>query len=128
MRLLLDTHTLLWFLDGDASLSSRARGAIEDEGHEKFVSHASGWEVAIKVSLGKLKLQIPYEDLFPGAVLANGFAILTPRFEHYRAVIGLPWHHRDPFDRLLIAEAQSEGLIVVSKDPHFSAYGVSMLW
>jgi PIN domain nuclease of toxin-antitoxin system len=92
------------------------------------VSHASAWEVAIKTSLGKLKLQIPYEDVFPAAVLANGFAVLTPRFDHYRALIGLPWHHRDPFDRLLVAQAQTESLTLVSKDPHFWTYGISILW
>jgi PIN domain nuclease of toxin-antitoxin system len=84
--------------------------------------------VAIKARLGKLKLQIPYEDLFPDAVLATGFSALTPRFEHYRALIELPWIHRDPFDRLLIAQAQTEGLTVISKDVHFAAYGISALW
>jgi PIN domain nuclease of toxin-antitoxin system len=128
MRLLLDTHALLWFLNGDTTLSGPARAAIEDNAHEKFVSHASGWEVAIKASLGRINLQIPYEALFPGAVAENGFSVLAPRFEHYRTLIDLPWHHRDPFDRLLIAQALAEGLTLISKDLHFSSYGVRTLW
>jgi PIN domain nuclease of toxin-antitoxin system len=128
MRLLLDTHALLWFLNGDTALSGTARAAIENGSHEKLVSHASGWEVAIKANLGKITLQIDYDALFPDAVVANGFTILTPRFEHYRALMVLPWYHRDPFDRLLIAQAQTESLTLISKDPHFSSYGISTLW
>ena len=128
MRLLLDTHALLWFLAGDNALSTPARSAIESPANEKFVSHASAWEVAIKLSLGKLKLDVPYEEVFPTAVLANGFSVVTPRFDHYRALVGLPWHHRDPFDRLLVAVARLDSLTIVSKDPHLSAYGVKLLW
>jgi PIN domain nuclease of toxin-antitoxin system len=128
MRLLLDSHALLWFCGGNKSLSAAARAAIEAEGNEKYVSHATAWEVAIKASLGKLKLEMPYAELFPGALIANGFRELLPDFRHYRELLGLPWHHRDPFDRLLIAQARIEGMAVVSCDPHFAAYGIPLVW
>lgn len=128
MRLLLDTHALLWFLEGHRLLSSGARAAIEDEANSKWISHASVWEVAIKLRLGKLTLKIPFEELFPGAILSNGFQILQPDFPHYLSLLQLPEHHRDPFDRLLIAQAVSENLVLVTNDPHFADYGVSLLW
>lgn len=128
MRLLLDSHALLWFCEGNSSLSGPARAAIEDLANVKHVSHATAWEVAIKVSLGKLKLAVPYDDLFPGAVLANGFHVLPTDYRHYRELLTLPFHHRDPFDRLLIAQARVEGMRLVSCDPHFPAYGAPLLW
>ena len=128
MRLLLDSHTLLWFCEGNAGLSSSARAAIEAPGNKKYVSHATAWEIAIKASLGKLTLSIPYEDLFPGALLANGFLPLPQDFRHYRELLTLPFHHRDPFDRLIIAQARVERLTLVSKDPHFTPYDVPLLW
>src|SRR4051812_24949320 len=128
MRLLLDSHALLWFCEGNASLSVPARAAIEDQANEKFVSHATAWEVAIKFSLGKLKLGVAFEELFPGALITNGFQALAPDFRHYRELLNLPFHHRDPFDRLLIAQARAEGLSLVSCDPNFQAYGVPLLW
>jgi PIN domain nuclease of toxin-antitoxin system len=128
MRLLLDSHTFLWFVGGDASLASAARAAIEDPQNEKFVSHATAWEVAIKISLGKLRLQVDYHDLFPATLLANGFRELPLSFQHFEALLNLPLHHRDPFDRLLVAQAQSEGMTLVSRDPHLAAYGVPLLW
>ncbi len=128
MRLLLDTHAFLWFCDGSAALSQTARAAIEDSGNEKWVSHASAWEVAIKASLGKLRLLVPYQDLFPGAVQANGFETLPPDFKHYQELLNLPRHHADPFDRLLVAQAQVEGLTLVSCHPGLRPYGVALLW
>lgn len=128
MRLLLDAHALLWFWDGSPSLTSSARAAIENPANEKHVSHGTAWEVAIKVSLGKLKLAVPYDDLFPGAVLANGFWLLSTDVRHFQMLLSLPFHHRDPSDRLLIAQAVAEGMTLVSSDPHFPAYGVPLLW
>jgi PIN domain nuclease of toxin-antitoxin system len=128
MRLLLDAHTLLWFWEGNPSLSRSARAAVEDPANQKHVSYVTAWEVAVKVSLGKLKLSVPYQDLFPGAVLANGFQVLPMDFSHFGKLLSLPFHHRDPFDRLLIAQALVEGMTVVSCDPHFAAYGVPLLW
>jgi PIN domain nuclease of toxin-antitoxin system len=128
MRLLLDSHAFLWFCDGNTALSGTARAAIEDSNNEKWVSHATAWEVAIKTSLGKLHLSVPYEELFPGALKTNGFGALPQDFRHYRELLNLPRHHGDPFDRLIIAQAIVEGLTVVSCDPHFSSYGVPLLW
>ena len=101
---------------------------MEDAANERYISHATPWEVAIKLALGKLQLQVSYDALFPGVLQANGFELLTPAVEHYRALISLPRHHGDPFDRLIIAQAQVEGLTVVSSDPNFPNYGVPVLW
>jgi PIN domain nuclease of toxin-antitoxin system len=128
MRLLLDSHALLWFFEGNAALSAPARAAIEDLGNEKNVSHATAWEVAIKASLGKLKLMVQYDELFPSALQANGLLSLPPDFRHFRELLTLPFHHRDPFDRLLIAQARVEGLTLVTCDPHFRNYCVPLLW
>lgn len=105
MRLLLDSHAFLWFCEGNSALSQAALEAIEDVRNEKWVSHATAWELAIKVSLKKLRLTMPFEELFPGTVLESGFYLLAPDCRHYQELLLLPWHHRDPFDRLLIAKA-----------------------
>ena len=128
MRLLLDTHALLWFCEGNSALSAAARGAMEDSTNERYVSHATPWEVSIKVSLGKLDLQVGFDDLFPGVLNANGFKFLPSAPDHYRALIPLARHHGDPFDRLMIAQAQVEGLTIITGDAQFSAYGVPLLW
>ena len=128
MRLLLDTHALLWFCEGNAALSPAARAALEDDANERYVSHASAWEVAIKVGLGKLKLQVPYDVLFPGVVSANRFHLLPADCRHYSELLKLPLRHRDPFDRLLIAQANVHGLTLVSCDQTFPLYGVPLLW
>ena len=128
MNLLLDTHAFLWFVEGNLSLSAAARQAIEEESHRKFVSPVSTWEVAIKVSLNKLTVAVPFEDLFPGEVVANGFEVLEPTWDDYRELLGLPWHHRDPFDRLLIVQAMVNDFTIVTGDGMFTSYGVSTLW
>ena len=128
MRLLLDTHALIWFCEGSPSLSPTARAAMEDETNERFISHATPWEMAIKFSLGKLLMQVDYGVIFPGVLQANGFAMLPSALTHYQALISLPRHHGDPFDRLIIAQAQVEGLTIVTCDSAFSAYGVPLLW
>jgi len=110
MRLLLDTHALLWFCEGNAALSAAAWSAMEAPGNDCYVSHATTWEVAIKLSLGKLQLQVPYDSLFPGVLSANGFELLPTDLRHYRELLKLPFHHRDPFDRLLIVQAKCEGM------------------
>ena len=128
MRLLLDTHALLWFCEGNPALSATARAAMEDSTNERYVSHATPWEVAIKVSLAKLDLQVGFEALFPGVLNANGFKFLPSSPDHYRALITLARHHGDPFDRLMIAQAQVESLTIITCDSQFSAYGVPLLW
>ena len=128
MTLLLDTHTLLWFLTNDPKLSPRARGAIEDVANETHVSAASLWEVAIKSALGKLTLPASYADIFPRQLETNGFALLPITPTHCATLLTLPFHHRDPFDRLLLAQAKTEGMTLVSDDGQFGPYGVALLW
>lgn len=128
MNLLLDTHALLWFCDGSPSLSLKARESIEEPGNIKFVSHASAWEIAIKHQLGRLTLKVPYDDLFPRAIDTNGFLLLPSDVRHYSELLKLPFHHRDPFDRLLVAQALADGLTLVTCDPTLAIYGVPVLW
>jgi PIN domain nuclease of toxin-antitoxin system len=123
-RILVDTHVLLWWLLDDPALSATARRSIADPAHEVLVSAVSVWEVAIKQSRGRLEVR----DDLTGAVERAGFEWLpiTPR--HAWEVRSLPLHHRDPFDRLLIAQARAEGASVVTADVHFSAYDVPVTW
>lgn len=128
MRLLLDTHALLWFLAGDEKLSGVARALVEDDGNEVLVSAGSLWEIAIKLSLGKLGMSIPFEEAFPAQLDANEIRILPILPSHLQGVVSLPFHHRDPFDRLLAAQALAEGAPLVSRDEVFDAYDVRRLW
>ena len=125
MRLLLDTHVLLWALAGSPRLNAAARDAILDDANEVFVSAASLWEAAIKRSLGKLRFD-------PAKVLAeldhNGFRELPVMIRHAVAAGDLPLHHKDPFDRMLVAQATAEGLTVVTGDAALKPYGVAALW
>jgi PIN domain nuclease of toxin-antitoxin system len=128
VKLLLDTHAALWFLAGDPRLSSRARAVIEIAANERLFSIASAWEIAIKVSLGKLSLSAPFEDLVPGQLQSNGMTVLPIRPEHLSQLVGLPLHHRDPFDRLLVVQALVESAVLVSADPLLDPYGISRIW
>lgn len=127
MRLLLDTHVCLWALSAPERLTALATEAVSNPDNEVLVSAVSAWEVAIKQSLGKLELPGPAEKWLPGAVARSGFEWLPVTPEDALHVRTLPWYHRDPFDRLLIAQAQS-GLSVVTHDVRFRAYGVALLW
>src|SRR5690606_24184011 len=104
VRLLLDTHAWLWFYLGDVQLSSKAQAAIGDPGNDKLISPASYWELAIKVSLAKYTLTESYDDLIQHSIFDNGFVILPVTRKHTSALATLPYHHRDPFDRLLVAQ------------------------
>jgi len=128
MDLLLDTHSFLWFITGQPELSGTARSLIEDTTNNKWVSIASAWEIAIKVNTGKIDLTLPFDDLFPGQLFQNNFGLLTIRWQHLRQVSNLPLHHRDPFDRLMVAQSLAEDMAVVSADKAFDAYGVKRLW
>jgi PIN domain nuclease of toxin-antitoxin system len=128
LRLLLDTHAFLWFVLNDSQLSAAARTAISDPNNEVFVSPATFWEVAIKVSLGKYTLAVPLEAFFQQGIQANGFKTLPIEFRHAAQVAALPFHHKDPFDRMLIAQALVEGLTLVSIEAAFASYGVKCLW
>ena len=99
-----------------------------DRMNERFISHATPWEMTIKVSLGKLQMAVDYELIFPGVLSANGFELLPSALVHYHELISLPRHHGDPFDRLIISQAKVEGLTIITCDPHFPAYGVPLLW
>jgi PIN domain nuclease of toxin-antitoxin system len=123
LNLLLDTHVFLWWRANEPRLLEAARGAIA-EADEIFVSLASAWEAAIKVSLGKLRLAAP----FGAGVEHSGFQALPIRFDHVDRLAGLPRHHRDPFDRMLIAQALVEGLTIVTGDRRFEPYGVAVVW
>lgn len=123
MTLLLDTHTFLWWLDDPALLAESARKAIADGKNLVYVSAAVAWEIAIKRSLGKLDAP---EDL-EAAMTANRFLPLPVTVPHALAVATLPDHHRDPFDRLLIAQARHEGFQLVSRDPFIKRYDVPLL-
>ena len=128
MRLLLDTHAFLWFIMGDRHLSATARALIENLANERWLSVGSLWEIAIKVSLGKLTLSSPFEVLFPAQLDRNDVQLLGITAQHTQVVAGLPFHHRDPFDRLLVAQCRVEGLALVSADHAFDAYGVQRIW
>lgn len=128
MKLLLDTHAFLWFIGGDERLSLTARTLIEDGANDAFLSVASLWEMAIKISLGRLQLAQPFEILIPQQLSLNHIGLLGITISHTAKVATLPFHHRDPFDRLLVAQAQVEQMSLVSNDPAFDAYGITRLW
>lgn len=123
--LLVDTNVVVWLLLGDrARVSDAARQALEDEHNDVVVSAATVWEIAIKRSLGKLKI----EDGWAQALVRLGFRALPVTAIHAEAVEHLPWHHRDPFDRVLVAQATTERLALVSADPRLEAYGTDVVW
>jgi PIN domain nuclease of toxin-antitoxin system len=128
VRLLLDTHAWLWFVLGDSSLSKTARELIADAGNEKLLSPASYWETAIKISIGKYELARPYGEFLEHAVEDQGIRLLPVLPAHAVVVSSLPFHHRDPFDRLMVAQALVEGVAMVSDDAALDAYGIRRLW
>lgn len=128
MRLLLDTHSFLWFILNDPQLSAAARAAISDPNSDVLVSPATYWEIAIKVSTGKYTLTTPYQHFIEYNITANDFEVLHVEPRHTAVVATLPFHHKDPFDRLLIAQALAEDITLVSNETLFDAYGVRRLW
>ena len=126
-RNLLDTHTFLWFLAGNSELSKTARHKIEEENSMNFISIASIWEIAIKVSLGKLELNKPFHHILD-ELGKNGFEILPITFEDTLFVSNLPFQHRDPFDRIIIAQAFTNKLTLISKDSQFANYPIKLIW
>ncbi len=127
MRFLLDTHTFLWFIGDNPRLSARAKGLLESDA-DLLLSVVSLWEISIKVSTGKLTLAQPYDIFIPQQITANAIEILPVSLAHLSVVATLPFHHRDPFDRLLIAQAMIEQLPIISMDTAFDAYSVKRLW
>jgi len=122
--LLLDTHAFLWWISDDPRLSSRASAIIKDGNNKLFLSAASGWEIAIKVRLGRLTLPEPLETFVPEQMALNAIEGLPIQMSHALHVYTLPDHHRDPFDRMLVAQAQLENLPILSADPQISLYAV----
>jgi len=128
MNLLLDTQALLWFVLDDPRLSGRARESIVATDGLIFVSPASFWEIAIKVSLGKYALPAPFAAFWDDQLLTNDFTLLPISMSHTARVVDLPFHHRDPFDRLIIAQSLVEGTPIASSDEMFDRYGVTRVW
>jgi PIN domain nuclease of toxin-antitoxin system len=127
VKVLLDTHALLWFQAGDRRLSRTAREAMESGDAELLVSAATVWEMAIKASLGRLRLSDPV-DVYMAEKVAQGYRMLPVSWAHAASVEKLPWHHRDPFDRLLAAQALSERYPLVTRDRAFRKYGIDVVW
>lgn len=128
MRLLLDTHVFLWWVSDAPEMSETARTAIANPNNSCYVSVASGWEMAIKSSLGKLKLKKSIERFLTEQMQQNGFLLLNIDLHHVAKVENLPFIHRDPFDRLIVSQAKAERMTLVTADQTLSDYGVRCLW
>lgn len=128
MRLLLDTHAFLWFITADPKLSASAEQAIRDPANTPLLSVASVWEIAIKVNQGRLPIPQPLERFIPQQLRTNRIEVLPIELQHTYEIARMPLHHRDPFDRLLIAQAIAEGIPLVSTDSAFDAYPIKRLW
>lgn len=126
-NVLLDTHAMLWLLNGDQNIPQNIQFLLDDPATEKYVSDVSFWEIAIKVSVGKLKVRHPLPDL-PNFFTRAGFRVLPVTTNHVLSVASLPFHHKDPFDRLLISQALLENLTLLTKDPNIFKYNVPTLW
>jgi len=127
MRCLIDTHTFLWFIDDSPQLSVDAKNLLESE-TDIILSVASLWEIAIKVSIGKLRLPDAYDKFIPDQVAANDIEVLPISLGHLSVVATLPFHHREPFDRLIIAQGMVEKMEIISVDGVFDAYPIKRLW
>lgn len=128
MRLLLDTHALIWWLAGDRQLPDTARDAITNVDNTVYVSAVSAWEVTTKARLGKLPNALTLAQDFTSQIEREGFASLAISVEHAERAGNLPGPHKDPFDRMLIAQAQAENLALVSNEAVFDQYGITRLW
>jgi len=128
MRFLLDTHAFLWFILNDSRASTVAFRLISDPANEILLSPATYWEIAIKIGLGKYELPEPFDAFITRQVEDNRFTILPVEIRHTARLIGMPFHHRDPFDRLLAAQALADQLALISRDEVFDAYGVLRYW
>ena len=128
MKVLLDTHTFLWWIANDTQLSERARTVIEDGDHQLFLSAASGWEIAIKTRIGKLRLADDLQGFVSEQLRINAIQVLPIQMAHALHVATLPDHHRDPFDRMLVAQSQLEQLPILTIDPQIAQYSVTVIW
>jgi PIN domain nuclease of toxin-antitoxin system len=128
VNVLLDTHVLLWYYLDDPQLSTPARAIIQDPANTIFISAASHWEIAIKLSIGKYTLHVPFGTFIQESVFDNGFRFLPVEPQHSTALVVLPFHHRDPFDRFIVAQALVEDMPIVSKDAVLDSYSIRRLW
>jgi len=128
MRALLDTHALLWMCAAPDRLSERAKAAVLDDRNGIVCSVASWWEIAIKIGLGKLAMGADWAPELRREMRHNGIEWLAVLPEHCERIPALPFYHRDPFDRLLVAQAQAEGLTIITADTQFAAYGIDVVW
>jgi PIN domain nuclease of toxin-antitoxin system len=128
VRLLIDTHTLIWAVDDPSKLSGPATTALQDPANELLLSAATVWELAIKIGQKKLTLSLPYRQWMDRAIADLELTLLPVTVEYAEKQAGLPSHHKDPFDRLIIAQALVDGIPVVCADPAFDAYGVTRIW
>ena len=128
LDLLFDTHSFIWWADDPTKLSPAALAALEDEDNRLFLSDAGIWEMQIKVQLGKMKLKLPLPDLIESQKRDNEVEILHITTEHILALDNLPFHHKDPFDRLLIAQSIVEDFTIVTFDSEFPTYPAKLLW
>ena len=128
MKYLLDTHSLIWFFAGHPNLSNKVREIMEDDNHQKLISLVSVWEMGIKQSKGKFNLFLPLEDYINNKIKLEDFDLLPIKLNNVSLITSLPFHHNDPFDRLLIAQSIIENIPILSKDIAFDAYDVNRLW
>jgi len=126
MRQILDTHTFIWFVMGDPKISVSMRSQIEN--NDNLLSIASVWEMAIKHSIGKLSFGINFDEFIEQQIIMNGIELLPIKISHIAVVATLPLHHRDPFDRLLIAQSSAENIPILSADKILDAYPIRRLW
>jgi PIN domain nuclease of toxin-antitoxin system len=128
VNVLIDSHVLIWSYFDEQKLNRVAAATLADPANQVLVSAASLWEIAIKISVGKLQLSEPFEDFVQHGVADNGVPIIPIEPRHAAEVIGLPQHHRDPFDRMIVAQALIEKLPVVSSDSVLDKYGIQRIW
>jgi PIN domain nuclease of toxin-antitoxin system len=128
MRLLLDTHTFIWYVTDNPKLSAHVKLLIEDENNEKLVSIASIWEMAIKHSIGRLNFSLPFMEFVGQQLTVSNIGLLEINLQHIEVVASLPLHHRDPFDRLIIAQSMVEQIPILSVDAIYDAYAIARVW
>jgi PIN domain nuclease of toxin-antitoxin system len=128
MRVLLDTHTLIWFFQGDKRFNDNMRLLIEDQNNEKLISIVSVWEMSIKQSIGKLSFSLPIKTFIEQQIEFEDFNLLNLNLDHIHVITILPLQHRDPFDRILIAQAMVEQIPIISADTAFDAYSITRFW
>ena len=128
MKVLLDTHAFLWWITEDQRLSERAREVISDGGNELFFSVASGWEIAIKAGLGRIEIPKPIARFLMDQLRLNRIEVLAIQLSHALCIYELPLHHRDPFDRMLVCQAQVEKMPILTSDAAFAGYDLEVVW